>query len=50
MEINIEYVEFLINEFNTCPLTKLEKYNADYESGDISPDFKEAYEIWLSKK
>ena len=48
--INIEYVEYLINEFNTCSLEKLEKYNSDYESGDVSSDFKLAYETWLSKK
>jgi len=48
MPINMEYVEYLINEFNTCSLEKLAKYHADYESEEVSADFIFAFDKWLN--
>jgi len=47
-EMDENYVDFLVNEFNTCSLKKLEKYHADYESENVSPEFIFAWEKWLS--
>lgn len=49
VQMDDNYIEFMINEFNTCSFVKLAEYYDIYESEKCSGEFVFSFEKWLGK-